>query len=302
MRQTTKLLLALFILAAGVVACSTVPISGRSRLDLVSNDAVLASSFAAYNEYISKAPKSRNAAQTRRVREVGQRVASATEAYLRAVGLGADADKYRWEFNLIASDKVNAFCMPGGKIVVYEGILPLTDNDHQLATIVAHEVAHAVAKHSNERMSQQLVKQFGANVLSYSMAGKSVALQQTVGALYGLGSNVLYTLPYSRKHEFEADIIGLYLMALAGYDYTQAEKFWQNMSKGDGNKSDFLSTHPSDARRIEAIRNEIPKVRAFMEGAPEQRAAKAPQLPASEKSNLKPDVSKGRKVPLKTHY
>lgn len=299
-----KMIIVTCLVAIGVTSCSTVAISGRNRLNLVPDNAILQASFAQYSDFISKAPKSKNATQTKRIQEIGMRIAKATDAYLRAAGMAADADVYRWEFNLIASPEVNAFCMPGGKIVVYEGILPVAKNDDQLATVISHEVAHAVAKHANERMSQQVLQQYGANALSMVLGGKGAATQQISGMLYSLGSQVFVTLPYSRKHEYEADIIGLYLMAIAGYDYTQAEDFWTNMSGGGGNRSDFLSTHPNDANRIAAIRAEIPKVKAFMTGekevvTPKNTAALAPN--AKAKTNLN-EINKGREVPIQVKY
>lgn len=251
-------------LLIAITGCSSVPLSGRSQLNLVSDDAVLQSSFTQYEAFIQKSPKSRDQKATQMVQEIGRRIAKATDTYLRANGATADADKMRWEFHLIASDQVNAFCMPGGKIVVYEGILPVAKNADQLATVMSHEVAHAIAKHANERMSQQILKQYGSQVLAQVMAGKSGSTQAITGLLYNVGSEVFFSLPYSRKHEYEADQLGLYLMALAGYDYEQAEQFWINMSGGKASQSDFLSTHPSDQKRIAAIRAELPKVRAFM--------------------------------------
>ncbi|MDO5036142.1 MAG: M48 family metallopeptidase [Porphyromonas sp.] len=296
-----KLIVPFLVLIAGMVACSTVPFSGRSRIDLVPNEAILASSFSSYAEFMSQAPVSKNAAATRQVREIGERIAKATDTYLRAIGLSSEASKYRWEFNLIASDQVNAFCMPGGKIVVYEGILPIARTDDQLATVVSHEVAHAVAKHANERISQQVAKQYGGQALSIALSGKSQVLQQVTSVVYGVGTDVLVTLPYSRLHEHEADLIGLYLMALAGYDYHQAADFWVRMSGGRKESSDFLSTHPSDSKRIAAIQAEIPKVDAFMQDVREGKSAPAP-TPANTSSYLDPAINKGRKVPLKIHY
>ena len=258
---------ATLMMIVGALGCSSVPLSGRSQLNLVSDDAVLQSSFAQYSDFIQKAPQSKNKEGIRLVQEIGARIAKATDTYLRANGAAADAEKMRWEFHLIDSDQVNAFCMPGGKIVVYEGILPVAKSADQLATVMSHEVAHAIAKHANERMSQQILKQYGAQVLAQVMVGKGESTQLLTGLLYNVGSEVFFSLPYSRKHEYEADQIGLYLMALAGYDYEQAEQFWINMSQGKGSQSDFLSTHPSDAKRIAAIRAELPKVRAFMKSA-----------------------------------
>lgn len=287
------------LLAIGIGSCSTVAISGRNRIDLVPDAQVLSTSFAQYAEFISKAPKSKDAKQTQRVIEIGQRIAKATDTYLRSIGMGADADNFRWEFNLIADRQANAFCMPGGKIVVYEGILPVAKTDGQLATVISHEVAHAVAKHANERMSQQILQQYGAGALSLLLSGKGRMTQQMAGALYSVGTQAFFTLPYSRKHEYEADIIGLYLMAIAGYDYSEAIQFWTNMAgdnKGKVQQSDFWSTHPNDANRIKKIREELPRVKAFMEGG-----NSTPVKPANQ-SKLSNDINKGRQTPLKLRY
>ncbi len=291
------------LLSIGLYSCSTVAISGRNRVNLVPDSYVLEASFAQYQQFISNAPKSKDQAATRRVANIGQRIAKATDTYLRNIGMGADADAYRWEFNLIAAPDVNAFCMPGGKIVVYEGILPIASSDDELATVVSHEVAHAMAKHANERMSQQILRQYGGTALSLMLAGKGYGTQQLAGILYDVGSTAFFTLPYSRKHEYEADIIGLYLMALAGYDYHQAENFWIKMSRGDkGGQNDLLSTHPSDSKRVKAIREEIPKVDAFVSAG--KKGAPRPNNATSQTSisnNLK-EVNKGRNTPIKTHY
>lgn len=302
-----KIIAVAVLFSIGLASCSTVALSGRNRVNLIPDSQVLQASFAQYADFMSKAPKSQNAKQTQRVVQIGQRIAKATDAYLRASGLAADADSYRWEFNLIASNQANAFCMPGGKIVVYEGILPIAKSDDQLATVISHEVAHAVAKHANERMSQQVLQQYGANALGLLLRGKGWATQQVAGILYNVGSEAFFTLPYSRKHEYEADIIGLYLMAIAGYDYTQAEKFWINMagSNTKEGENDFWSTHPNDAKRIQAIRDELPKVRAFMNG--EKGGVPTPENaakinPTAKKSVDMSDLNKGRSTPIQLKY
>ncbi|MDD7438562.1 MAG: M48 family metallopeptidase [Bacteroidales bacterium] len=295
------------LLSIGLASCSTVAFSGRNRINLIPDSQVLQASFAQYADFMSKAPKSQNTKETQKVAQIGERIARATDAYLRASGLAADADSYRWEFNLIASDQANAFCMPGGKIVVYEGILPIARSNDQLATVISHEVAHAVAKHANERMSQQVLQQYGASALGLFLGGKGVVTQQMANILYSVGTQAFFTLPYSRKHEYEADIIGLYLMAIAGYDYTQAEQFWINMAGGNTKEgqSDFWSTHPNDAKRIQAIREELPKVRAFMNG--EKTSAPTPEnaakiTPTAKKTVNMNDINKGRSTPLQLKY
>lgn len=280
-------------------SCSSVALTGRSQLNLVPDDAILSASSSQYATFMKQAKVSKNKTQTNRVREIGQRIANATEQYLRSTGMAAEVEKFHWEFNLVASNDVNAFCMPGGKIVVYEGLLPVAENDAQLATVMSHEVAHALAKHANERMSQQIVRQYGANALGMLLSGSSAVTQQVSGILYNVGSEVFFSLPYSRKHEYEADKIGLYLMAIAGYDYTEAEKFWMNMSRGSKSTQDILSTHPADEKRIKAIREELPKVQEFMSGL---KSAPSPKNNAPANSaNLK-EVNKNRKTPIKTHY
>lgn len=302
-----KLIAVAVLLSIGLASCSTVAFSGRNRINLIPDSQVLQASFAQYADFISKAPKSQNTKETQKVAQIGERIARATDAYLRASGLAADADSYRWEFNLIASDQANAFCMPGGKIVVYEGILPIARSNDQLATVISHEVAHAVAKHANERMSQQVLQQYGASALGLFLGGKGVVTQQMANILYSVGTQAFFTLPYSRKHEYEADIIGLYLMAIAGYDYTQAEQFWINMAGGNTKEgqSDFWSTHPNDAKRIQAIREELPKVRAFMNG--EKTSAPTPEnaakiTPTAKKTVNMNDINKGRSTPLQLKY
>ncbi len=302
-----KLIAVAVLLSIGLASCSTVAFSGRNRINLIPDSQVLQASFAQYADFMSKAPKSQNTKETQKVAQIGERIARATDAYLRASGLAADADSYRWEFNLIASDQANAFCMPGGKIVVYEGILPIARSNDQLATVISHEVAHAVAKHANERMSQQVLQQYGASALGLFLGGKGVVTQQMANILYSVGTQAFFTLPYSRKHEYEADIIGLYLMAIAGYDYTQAEQFWINMAGGNTKEgqSDFWSTHPNDAKRIQAIREELPKVRAFMNG--EKTSAPTPEnaakiTPTAKKTVNMNDINKGRSTPLQLKY
>lgn len=294
MKKVNHVFMAL-LLAVVISSCSSVAMTGRRRLNLVPDDAILSASFAQYSEFMRKAPISKDKKQTARVREIGNRLATATDKYLRAAGMPAEAEKFKWEFNLIASNEVNAFCMPGGKIVVYEGILPVAKNDAQLATVVAHEVAHALAKHANERMSQQIVRQYGANALAMLLSGSSAAAQQVTGILYNVGSQVFFSLPYSRKHEYEADKIGLYLLAIAGYDYTEAEKFWLAMSQGGKSTQDFLSTHPSDEKRIQAIRNEFPNVESFVKGGVKQAPTPA------NKTSLS-DTNKNRSTPIQTRY
>lgn len=295
------LLLLSTLILTGTSSCSSVPLTGRNRVMLVSDEAIIQSSALQYRQFMARAPRSHNQAATAQVRRVGERLARATEAYLRKVGLSSDAKMYRWEFNLVADRQINAFCMPGGKIVVYEGLLKYAKTDDELATVLSHEVAHAVAKHGNERISQALLRQYGANVLGAALGGQSVAIQQVAGAVYGIGSKMLVMLPYSRSHELEADKIGLYLMAMAGYNPEAAIGFWKKMSAGKSQQvPEILSTHPSDLNRIQKIEAELPQVNTFMGKGPSPQTPPGPKTQKNA-NNMVPDNAH-RKVPLKTHY
>ena len=214
MRKIASLFVALLLLAG----CSSVPLTGRKQVLLVSDQEVLSSSLTQYNDYIKTAKKSTNANKSAMVTRVGKRIAAATEDYLRANGMADEVKNFSWEFNLVNDPQVNAFCMPGGKIVVYEGLLPLVSSDDELAVVIGHEVAHAVAKHSNERMSQQLMAQYGAAILGAAVSNKSAAVQQAANTVYGVGAQYGVMLPFSRKHESEADYMGLVFMTMAGYN------------------------------------------------------------------------------------
>ncbi len=259
-----KKVITLFVAAALLAGCSSVPLTGRKQVMLVSDQEVLTSSLTQYSEYMKTAKKSTNKTQTDQVVRVGKKIAAATEQYLKDNGLADEVKNYAWEFNLVADPQVNAFCMPGGKIVVYEGLMKIISSDDELAVVVGHEVAHAVAKHSNERMSQQVMAQYGSAILGAAVGNQSAAIQQVAGTVYGLGAQYGVMLPFSRKHESEADYMGLVFMAMAGYNPQVAVTFWQKMSAaGSGTVPEILSTHPSDARRIQDIQNELPAIQKY---------------------------------------
>lgn len=242
-------------------ACATVPITGRKQMNLVSNSEVLASSLTQYQTYMSKATPIRGTQAAAMVERVGKKIAAATESYLRQNGMESELKNYNWEFNLVKDDNANAFCMPGGKIVVYEGLLKYVKTDDDLAVVMGHEVAHAVAKHSNERMSQQMLAQYGGTALGIALGGSSQATQAIASQVYGLGAQYGVMLPFSRKHEKEADYMGLVLMSIAGYNPQASTQFWQRMSEGGSNATpEFMSTHPSDATRISALQKALPEV------------------------------------------
>ena len=258
-----KRLIAILALAALAAGCSTVPITGRRQLSLVSDSEVLSSSLTQYRSYMGKAKVSGNRTQSAQVERVGRRIADATERYLRGNGLEKDVSSFAWEFNLVQDKEINAFCMPGGKIVVYTGLMELVSSDDELAVVLGHEVAHAVAKHANERMSQQLVAQAGAAAVGVATMGRSAAVQSAASGVYGLGAQYGALLPFSRKHESEADYMGLALMTMAGYDPASAPAFWRKMSSSSKGKTpELLSTHPSDATRIAALEKAHHGIRA----------------------------------------
>lgn len=250
------LLLTLVFSSCGTA--SKVPITGRTHRLLVNDQQVLSLSSQQYSSYMNSAKASTNTANTEMVKRVGQRLATAVETYLKNNGYANEIQYFAWEFNLVQSSEVNAFCMPGGKIVVYEGLLPVTQNETALAVVLGHEIAHAVAKHSAEQMSKKLRQQYGTQIFS-NVVGQVAG--SGAGSLASLASQMGFkfqNLKYSRDNESEADYMGLIFMAMAGYDPKQAIPFWQRMANGKTQSSDFLSDHPSDAKRITALQNEMP--------------------------------------------
>lgn len=257
-----KILASLAVAALLLTSCGSVPITGRKQLNLVSDSQVLQSSLTSYASFMKTASISTQKTQSEQVTRVGKRIAAATEAYLRSAGLESEIKNFAWEFNLVKSDEINAWCMPGGKIVVYEGIMKLVSSDDELAVVMGHEVAHAVAKHSNERMSQQVAAQMGANVLGAVMQGQSYQTQAIAQQVYGLGAQYGVMQPFSRKHESEADEMGLVLMTIAGYNPDVAITFWQKMSAAGSSKiPEFLSSHPSHETRINDIKKKLPGIK-----------------------------------------
>ena len=207
---------------------------------------------------------STNATNTAMVKRVGQKLANAVVSYLQQNGLANEASQYKWEFNLVQDKSVNAFCMPGGKIVVYEGILPVTQDEASLAIVVGHEIAHAVAKHSAERLSNELRKQYGSQILTGILQGygTNTKLQQITSVAFGIGTQ-LGGAAYSRKQESEADRLGLIFAAMAGYDPNVAVAFWQRMAQASGGNYSLLSDHPSDATRIQNIQGWMPEALSY---------------------------------------
>lgn len=244
-----------------VLGCATVPLTERKTLRLVSDSELATLSFQQYSEVLKKSKLSNDPGKVHLVKRVGERIARASEAFMKDSGMEADIKNYKWEFNLIEDDQVaNAWCMPGGKVAAYTGILPITHDESGLAVVMGHEIAHAIANHGNERMSEALLVQLGGASLSLALSKEPALTNQVFMAAYGLGANVGILLPYSRVHESEADRIGLVLMAKAGYDPRVAVPFWQRMNeKGGARPPEFLSTHPAPETRIKQIQALIPE-------------------------------------------
>jgi predicted Zn-dependent protease len=256
------------VLISSCGTSNTVPITGRTQHLLVDDQQVLSLSNQQYQEYMKSAKVSTDATNTAMVKRVGQRLANAVVNYLNANGMGAEVVNYKWEFNLVQDKGVNAFCMPGGKIVVYEGLLPVTRDEASLAVVLGHEIAHAVAKHSAERMSNQVKQQYGTQLLGAVAQGAGVSsdVQQLGSLAMGVGSQ-LFTSGFSRKQENEADYLGLIFAAMAGYDPSVAIAFWQRMSASTGGGSASLfSDHPSDESRIKKIKGWMPEAQKYYTG------------------------------------
>lgn len=249
-----------------LVSCSTVPVTGRSSLNLIPDSQLASLGKTSYDEFLATAPVSKDAQANEMVRRVGTRMAGATEAYMRKLGISTE--NLAWEFNVIDDpETANAFVMPGGKVAVYTGILEIAQNDEGLATVMGHEIAHVLAEHGNERMSQALLTQLGGVALSTALSSQPGLTQQLFMGAYGAGSQVGILLPYGRLQESEADRIGLHLMAIAGYDPRASVGFWQRMAaEGGPRPPTFLSTHPDPENRIAGIQQHMPEALAIYQG------------------------------------
>ncbi len=255
-RNITLLLLLIYM-----TRCSTVPVTGRKQLDFIPNSQLLTLSFDSYKQVMKDNKLSSNQQQSAMVKNVGLKIKDAVERYMKKNNLQAELKSFSWEFNLLESENVNAFCMPGGKVAFYSGIIPICQDETGVAVVMGHEVAHAIANHGGERMSQGLIQQFGGVAISVALQDKPKETQQLAMAAYGAGSTVFGILPYSRLHESEADKMGLVFMAMAGFNPQEAPVFWvrmSSMSKGK-NPPEFLSTHPSNETRIQDLKNYMPE-------------------------------------------
>ncbi len=265
MTRLMKRIISHIIFIIGIILlfsqCATVPLTGRHQLILFPEDQMVSMSLTSYSSFLKENKPSSDVVNKQRIKNVGARISKAVEQYLAANGLQSEIANFKWEFNLVVSDEPNAWCMPGGKVVFYEGILPYCQNDAGIAVVMGHEIAHAVAHHSNERMSQQALIQYGqaaaTEILGHDQSNSRKAI---LAAAIGMGTNLGITLPFSRKHEYEADHLGLIFMAMAGYDPNEAVAFWTRMAKaGTGKQAEFLSTHPADEKRIAKLKAAIPE-------------------------------------------
>ena len=246
------------------VACKTNPFTGKQTLALVSNSQIFPMAFQQYNQFLSENKVVRGTAEADMVKRIGQRIAIASEKYLNANGYQGYLEGYEWEYNLVQDDQVNAWCMPGGKIVVYTGLLPVAQTEAGIAAVMGHEVAHALANHGQQRMSAGMLQQLGAVGTQVAIGNQDPATQQAIMQAYGIGTTVGGMLPFSRSHETEADQIGLYLMAIAGYNPDEAANLWLRMKANSGGQEppEFLSTHPATDSRIANIRKMAPAAKA----------------------------------------
>ena len=264
--KRVRIVILLFIsLSLVSLSCSTVPITGRSQLNLISDSEMLAMSFQQYDVFLKESELSTNKSEVNLVKRVGRNIQHAVEKFMRENNLLDRLEGYKWDFNLVESDQVNAWAMPGGKVVVYTGILPITQDDTGLAVVLGHEIAHAIAEHGNERMSQELLRQAGAVSLMVAMNNEPSQTKALWLGIYGAGTQLGIMLPYGRTHESEADHLGLIFMAMAGYDPHAAPEFWKRMSdnkKGEA-PPEFLSTHPSDETRMNDLNSWIPEAMQY---------------------------------------
>lgn len=258
MKKTGFLLLLLLLSAAG---CKTNPFTGKSTLNFYPNSQVFPMAFAQYDQFLEENKVVEGTADVRTIEKVGQRIATAAERWLTANGYPGYLKDYRWEYHLVQDETVNAWCMPGGKIVFYTGILPICAGETGIAVVMGHEVAHALADHGAQRMSAGTLQQIGA--VAGNIAIQDPQKRNAFNQAYGIGSTVGVMLPFSRSHETEADRIGLQIMAIAGYNPDEAAELWKRMSaQSNGAPPEFLSTHPSNETRISNLTQWAPAAKA----------------------------------------
>jgi len=264
MKKLITVVIAVMALSIFFQACTVVPLTGRKQLSLLPESEMISMGLTNYSDFMKENPPSADKSNTAIVKLIGNNLSEAVIKYFSDNGLLSRLEGYQWEFNLVNDETPNAWCMPGGKVMVYSGILPYTIDNNGLAVVISHEIAHAVARHGNERMSQQMLTQFGNVALNEIIKQKPEETKSIYNTVYGMGSQLGIQLPYSREHEYEADKLGLIFMAMAGYDPQSAVAFWERMSALGGSKPpEFLSTHPSDANRVRKIKAAIPEAMQY---------------------------------------
>ena len=257
--------IAVLLTAVFVLGCSTVPVTGRRQLSLVPSSQLMALSAQSYNDVLTESKVVKNTAEAQMISRVGNKIKTAVEQYMAQNNLSDQLEGFDWEFTLIDEPTVNAWAMPGGRVAFYTGILPICRDDAGVAVVMGHEVAHAIANHGGERMSQGLAQQLGGVALSVALQEQPQMTQQLAMTAFGLGSNVGYILPHSRLQESEADEIGLIFMAMAGYDPSEAPEFWKRMQAQEqgARPPEFLSTHPAPETRIRDLEKLVPKAMKY---------------------------------------
>ncbi|MHA8070743.1 M48 family metallopeptidase [Aquirufa ecclesiirivi] len=247
-----------------VISCAQNALTGKSQLSLVSEQEIQALSLTQYQDFLKTSTVISPAkdAQAQMVQRVGKKITASVEKYFAEKNNKEFLKGYQWEYNLVKNDTtINAWCMPGGKIVVYTGILPVTKNETALAFVMGHEVSHALLQHGNKRMSETMIQELGGTVLSAAISSKPKETQDLFMRAYGIGTSVGIMLPFSREQELEADKFGLMWAAKSGYDPSEASAFWERMQKSKSGQAppEFLSTHPSDVTRIQKIKEYLPE-------------------------------------------
>ncbi|MFK5880067.1 MAG: M48 family metallopeptidase [Flavobacteriaceae bacterium] len=252
-----RLIVLIFIISIG---CSTVPITERKRINIVSDAEILPASFAQYEGFLKENTISSNASKTKELKDVGKNISQAVDKFMRSNGMVSEANSYKWEFNLIENTQLNAWCLPGGKVVFYTGILPICKNTDGIAAVMGHEIAHAFAKHGQERMTTSYGQQLGGVAVALGTGNESPETRMLWNTIYGVGSQV-GMLAYSRTHETEADKLGMVFMIMAGYNPEEAINVWIRMRDNSTGKTppEFLSTHPSNQTRIDNLRAYLPE-------------------------------------------
>lgn len=252
------------LLSLSLLQCQKVPVTGRRQLDFIPASEMQSMSYTNYKDFLGGHQLSSNSEKAAMVKRVGENIQRGVEQYMAQNNLSSRLKGFQWEFNLVEDPSVNAWCMPGGKVVVYTGILPVVQDESGLAVVLGHEIAHAIAEHGSERMSQELITQMGGTAMNVALVSKPAETKALFNTVYNAGSQVGVLLPYSRLHESEADHLGLIFMAMAGYDPSKAIEFWQRMkAQGGAKPPQILSTHPSDEQRIQKIQKELPEAMKY---------------------------------------